>query len=113
MEKNESNFVKESSVAYSNLINIAEKTGYDKKKLQVLTVKGKIYEAYFNILQDDWQSAKDNIKIANNYLKGVENLDNKVNVIFKNLLRASDDKDKRIFLIKYSDAVDELNYLSL
>lgn len=111
-EKNDVDFIKESVDIYNNIIYIAEKVGYNKNKLQILKVKRKIYESYYNVLEDNWDLAKNNIELANNYLNDIENLEDKVSIIFNNLLDTTSNKDKKIFMVKYADAINELDYIS-
>ncbi|MBO5349468.1 MAG: hypothetical protein J6A89_06610 [Clostridia bacterium] len=112
-EQNEVNFIKESVKIYNNIIDIAEKINYDKNKLYVLKVKKTIYEAYSNVLEENWDLAKNNVELANNYLQNIDNIESKITMIFKNLLDSTNKKDRKIFFIKYSDVVNELNYLSI
>ena len=112
-EQNELSFIKEFVTVYNNLIDIAEKTNYDKNKLNILKTKKKIYESYSNVLEENWDLAKNNIELANDYLQSIDNVENKVIIIFKNLQDSTDKKDKTVFFVKYADALNELNYLSI
>ena len=42
----------------------------------------------------------------------LENLEDKVSIIFNNLLDTTSNKDKKIFMVKYADAINELDYIS-
>lgn len=110
-EENQVNFVKETSNMYSNMITILEKIDYNKNNLNVLKTKQKVYESYYNVLEEDWDSAKNNINQANSNLQNIENLENKTNIVFKNLLQSTETKNRKIFFVKYSDAISELNYI--
>lgn len=110
-EQNEVNFIKESVIIYNNIIEIAERMNYDKNKLYILKVKKKIYESYYNVLEENWDVAKNNIELANDYLQSIDNIQDKDKILFKNLLYSLEQKDKKIFFIKYSDIINELNYL--
>ena len=105
------NFLKESSDMYNNMIVILEKINYNKNNLNVLKAKQKVYESYYNVLEENWDDAKNNIEEANNSLKNIDNLENKTNIVFKNLLQSTESKNKKIFFVKYSDAINELDYI--
>ncbi|MBP3502327.1 MAG: hypothetical protein J6K42_02460 [Clostridia bacterium] len=109
-EQNEVKFIKESVIIYNNIIEIAERINYDKNKLYALKAKKKIYESYYNVLEENWDVAKNNIELANEYLQSVDNVQNKDKILLKNLLYSLEQKDKKIFFIKYSDIINELNY---
>lgn len=112
-EKNQINFMEESSNIYSNMIIILEKINYNQDNLNVLKAKQKLYEAYLNILKEDWDNAKINIEQASNNLQNINNLENKSNIVFKNLLQSTESKNKKIFFVKYSDAINELDYIRI
>lgn len=112
-EQNEVSFIKESVTIYNNLIDIAEKTNYDKNKLYVLKVKKKMYESYTNVLEENWDLAKNNLELANNYLQEIDDIKNKVTIIFKNLLESTKQRDRKIFFIKYAEALNEIKYLNI
>ena len=69
INKDEKNFIKESIESYANITNIADQVEYEKNKLYKLQSKNKIFEAYYNVQENDWISAKNNINLANSYLE--------------------------------------------
>ena len=110
-DENQISFLKESADMYNNIIVILEKINYNKNNLNVLKAKQKVYESYYNVLEEKWEEAKKNIEEANNSLKNIDNLENKTNIVFKNLLQSTESKNKKIFFVKYSDAINELDYI--
>ena len=96
---------------YNNIINIAEKVNYDKNKLYILKVKKKLYEVYYNIEEKDWDSAKNNIILANDYSNQIENLEEKVKILLKNITNSIEQESKEVFIVKYSNIINELNYV--
>lgn len=110
-EENQVNFIKESSNMYTNMIAILEKINYDKNDLNILKAKQKVYESYYNVLEEDWESAKNNTVQANNNVQNINNLENKTNIVFKNLSQSTETKNRKIFFVKYSDAINELDYI--
>ncbi len=111
IEKNKNNFMKETVDFYNNIINIAEKVNYDKNKLYILKVKKKLYEVYYNIEEKDWDSAKNNIILANDYSNQIENLEEKVKILLKNITNSIEQESKEVFIVKYSNIINELNYV--
>lgn len=111
IEKNKTNFMKETVDFYNNIINIAEKVNYDKNKLYILKVKKKLYEVYYNVEEKDWDSAKNNIILANDYSNQIENLEEKVKILLKNITNSIEQESKEVFIVKYSDIINELNYV--
>lgn len=111
-EQNQTNFIKESSNIYKSMITVLEKINYDENKLNILKTKQKVYESYFNVLEDDWESAKNNAISASENLQNINQLENKTNIVFKNLVQSAENKNRQIFFIKYSDAINELDYLN-
>ena len=89
-----------------------EKIDYDKNKLYILKTKQKIYEAYYYVLIDNWEKSTECLKSANEQLQKVENIEEKVKIVFKNLLGGIEMRDKRIFFIKCSDSINELEYIN-
>ena len=73
INKDEKNFIKESIESYANITNIADQVEYEKNKLYKLQSKNKIFEAYYNVQENDWISAKNNINLANSYLEKIGN----------------------------------------
>ena len=112
IEKNKNNFMKETVDFYNNIINIAEKVNYDKNKLYILKVKKKLYEVYYNIEEKDWDSAKNNIILANDYSNQIENLEEKVKILLQNITNSIEQENKEVFIVKYSGIVNELNYVN-
>ena len=111
IEKNKNNFMKETVDFYNNIINIAEKVNYDKNKLYILKVKKKLYEVYYNVEEKDWNSAKNNIILANDYANQIENLEEKVKILLKNITNSIEQESKEVFIVKYSNIINELNYV--
>ena len=108
INKDEKNFIKESIESYANITNIADQVEYEKNKLYKLQSKNKIFEAYYNVQENDWISAKNNINLANSYLEKIENLKNRVKVSLKNLSNSVDQNDETVFYIKYEDLINEI-----
>ena len=113
INKDEKNFIKESIESYANITNIADQVEYEKNKLYKLQSKNKIFEAYYNVQENDWISAKNNINLANSYLEKIENLENRVKVSLKNLSNSVDQNDETVFYIKYEDLINEINYIDV
>ena len=113
INKDEKNFIKESIESYANITNIADQVEYEKNKLYKLQSKNKIFEAYYNVQENDWISAKNNINLANSYLEKIENLENRVKASLKNLSNSVDQNDETVFYIKYEDLINEINYIDL
>lgn len=113
INKDEKNFIKESIESYANITNIADQVEYEKNKLYKLQSKNKIFEAYYNVQENDWISAKNNINLANSYLEKIENLKNRVKVSLKNLSNSVDQNDEIVFYIKYEDLINEINYIDV
>ena len=113
INKDEKNFIKESIESYANITNIADQVEYEKNKLYKLQSKNKIFEAYYNVQENDWISAKNNINLANSYLEKIENLKNRVKVSLKNLSNSVDQNDETVFYIKYEDLINEINYIDV
>lgn len=113
INKDEKNFIKESIESYANITNIADQVEYEKNKLYKLQSKNKIFEAYYNVQENDWISAKNNINFANSYLEKIENLENRVKVSLKNLSNSVDQNDETVFYIKYEDLINEINYIDV
>ena len=113
INKDEKNFIKESIESYANITDIADQVGYEKNKLYILQSKNKIFEAYYNVQENDWNSAKNNINLANSYLEKIENLKNRVKVSLKNLSNSVDQNDETVFYIKYEDLINEINYIDV
>lgn len=111
IEKNRANFIKETVDFYNNIINIAEKVNYDKNQLNMLKVKNKLYEVYYNVEEKDWESAKNNIILANDYLNKIENMEEKVKILLQNIKNSIEQENKEVFIVKYSDIINELNYV--
>ena len=112
IEKNKINFMKETVDFYNNIIDIAEKVNYDKNKLYILKVKKKLYEVYYNVEEKDWNSAKNNIILANDYANQIENLEEKVKILLQNITNSIEQENKEVFIVKYSGIVNELNYVN-
>ena len=85
----------------------------EKNKLYKLQSKNKIFEAYYNVQENDWISAKNNINLANSYLEKIGNLKNRVKVSLKNLSNSVDQNDETVFYIKYEDLINEINYIDV
>lgn len=113
INKDEKNFIKESIESYANITNIADQVEYEKNKLYKLQSKNKIFEAYYNVQESDWISAKNNINLANSYLEKIGNLKNRVKVSLKNLSNSVDQNDETVFYIKYEDLINEINYIDV
>lgn len=113
INKDEKNFIKESIESYANITNIADQVEYEKNKLYKLQSKNKIFEAYYNVQENDWISAKNNINLANSYLEKIENLENRVKASLKNLSNSVDQNDETVFYIKYEDLINEINYIDV
>jgi len=113
INKDEKNFIKESIESYANITNIADQVEYEKNKLYKLQSKNKIFEAYYNVQENDWISAKNNINLANSYLEKIENLKKRVKVSLKNLSNSVDQNDETVFYIKYEDLINEINYIDV
>ena len=113
INKDEKNFIKESIESYANITNIADQVEYEKNKLYKLQSKNKIFEAYYNVQENDWISAKNNINLANSDLEKIENLENRVKVSLKNLSNSVDQNDETVFYIKYEDLINEINYIDV
>ena len=113
INKDEKNFIKESIESYANITNIADQVEYEKNKLYKLQSKNKIFEAYYNVQENDWISAKNNVNLANSYLEKIENLKNRVKVSLKNLSNSVDQNDETVFYIKYEDLINEINYIDV
>lgn len=113
INKDEKNFIKESIESYANITNIADQVEYEKNKLYKLQSKNKIFEAYYNVQENDWISAKNNINLANIYLEKIGNLKNRVKVSLKNLSNSVDQNDETVFYIKYEDLINEINYIDV
>ena len=113
INKDEKNFIKESIESYANITNIADQVEYEKNKLYKLQSKNKIFEAYYNVQENDWISAKNNINLVNSYLEKIENLKNRVKVSLKNLSNSVDQNDETVFYIKYEDLINEINYIDV
>ena len=113
INKDEKNFIKESIESYANITNIADQVEYEKNKLYKLQSKNKIFEAYYNVQENDWISAKNNINLANSYLEKIENLKNRVKVSLKNLSNSVDQNEETVFYIKYEDLINEINYIDV
>lgn len=111
IEKNRANFIKETVDFYNNIINIAEKVNYDKNQLNMLKVKNKLYEVYYNVEEKDWESAKNNIILANDYSNKIENMEEKVKILLQNIKNSIEQENKEVFIVKYSDIINELNYV--
>lgn len=111
IEKNRANFIKETVDFYNNIINIAEKVNYDKNQLNMLKVKNKLYEVYYNVEEKDWGSAKNNIILANDYSNKIENMEEKVKILLQNIKNSIEQENKEVFIVKYSDIINELNYV--
>ena len=112
MDENKVNFIKESADMYNNIILVLEKINYNKNKLSILKVKKKIYEAYSYILEDNWDGAGKSLNDANNQLKEIDNLEEKIKVVFNNLSNSVETRNKKIYFIKCSDAINELEYIN-
>ena len=112
MDENKVNFIKESADMYNNIILVLEKINYNKNKLGILKVKKKIYEAYSYILEDNWDGAGKSLNDANNQLKEIDNLEEKIKVVFNNLSNSVETRNKKIYFIKCSDAINELEYIN-
>lgn len=113
INKDEKNFIKESIESYANITNIADQVEYEKNKLYKLQSKNKIFEAYYNVQENDWISAKNNINLANSYLEKIGNLKKRVKVSLKNLSNSVDQNDETVFYIKYEDLINEINYIDV
>lgn len=111
VERNGIDFIKESVDMYNNIIKIAEQINYDNNKLYILKCKKKVYEAYTNTSENNWELAKNNIELANDYLNQIDNADDKVKILLKNLISSTEQKNEDVFFIKYMDTVNELNYM--
>ena len=99
IEKNKINFMKETVDFYKN-------------KLYILKVKKKLYEVYYNVEEKDWNSAKNNIILANDYANQIENLEEKVKILLQNITNSIEQENKEVFIVKYSGIVNELNYVN-
>ena len=84
----------------------------DKNKLYILKVKKKLYEVYYNVEEKDWNSAKNNIILANDYANQIENLEEKVKILLQNITNSIEQENKEVFIVKYSGIVNELNYVN-
>ena len=113
INKDEKNFIKESIESYANITKIADQVEYEKNKLYKLQSKNKIFEAYYNVQENDWISAKNNINLANSYLEKIGNLKKRVKVSLKNLSNSVDQNDETVFYIKYEDLINEINYIDV
>lgn len=113
INKDEKNFIKESIESYANITNIADQVEYEKNKLYKLQSKNKIFEAYYNVQENDWISAKNNINLANSYLEKIGNLKKRVKVSLKNLSNSVDQNNETVFYIKYEDLINEINYIDV
>ena len=75
-------------------------------------MKKKLYEVYYNVEEKDWNSAKNNIILANDYANQIENLEEKVKILLQNITNSIEQENKEVFIVKYSGIVNELNYVN-
>ena len=112
IDENKVDFIKQSADMYNNISSVLEKINYDRNKIGIFRVKQKIYESYFYILSDNWDDAGKSLNDANNNLQEIDNIEEKIKVVFNNLSKSVETKNKKIYFIKCSDAINELEYIN-
>ena len=112
MDENKIDFIKQSADMYNNIILVLEKINYDRNKIGIFKVKQKLYESYSYILSDNWDDAGKSLNDANNQLQKIDNIEEKIKVVFSNLLKCVEIKNREIYFIKCSDAINELEYVN-
>lgn len=100
--------IKNSAELYSSLCPILEKINYDKSKIDFFKVKKYIYETYYFVLIDDWNSATGSLESVNTVVEQMDNVDSQTKVAFYNLLSSCDEKSKEIFYIRCSDVLSRI-----
>lgn len=105
--------IKDSAEFYNNLCSALDKINYDRNKIDFLNVKRYIYEAYYFVLIDDWNSATISLESANTAVKQISNIDSKTNIAFYNLLLSCDEKSKEIFYIRCSDVLSKIEQIEI
>lgn len=109
INKNQIDFIIQVVELYKYMIKIAEKINYDNNVVYILNTKEKIYESYCNVLNDEWDKAQENMTSAYNYLQNLNYIQDKEKLIFKNSIFSIEQKDKKVFFIKYSNVINDLN----
>lgn len=112
-KEDEKMFFKDSADLYDKLKIILETINVDKEEINIFEIKKNLYLAYFYVMNDEWSNVNDCINAANNQINKIPNIKDKTKIVFKNLLIGINQENKKIFYIRCSDALNELEHIDI
>ena len=95
-------FIREVLEMYSNIIEIADKIDIDANKLNLMKIKYEIYQAYYSVLNNDWDMAKNKVNKSKEYLKELKNMKESDKVLIETMDDSVSSKNQEKFLVKYN-----------
>ena len=95
-------FIREVLEMYSNIIEIADKIDIDANKLNLMKIKYEIYQAYYSVLNNDWDMAKNKVNKSKEYLKNLKNMKESDKVLIETMDDSVSSKNQEKFLVKYN-----------
>ncbi|MBP3707792.1 MAG: hypothetical protein J6J36_04195 [Clostridia bacterium] len=106
-------YLKDSADLYDKMKNILMTINVEKEKANVFEIKKNLYKAYFYAMNDEWSNVSDCINTANNQINKMSNINDKTKIVFKNLLAGIEQENKKIFYIRCSDALNDIEYIDI
>ena len=119
--ENKEEILKELNLLYSYIPKFLKNCNKDEQYEIIINTKLNIFNAYGILDSEDWNNMSKSIQLANeNFSKLLTNINlenknqyfvNKCYITLNNLQNAINKKDKELFLIKYKNLLEDLNYL--
>lgn len=109
--KDKIKFIEEVLNMYSNIIKISTEIGLNDDKLYIMKIKYEIYQAYYYVINNDWEMSKNKIVEAKEYLKEMKNIKESDKLLIETMEDCVNNQDEEKFLVKYNFVMKNLkNY---
>ena len=110
-DKDKMKFIEEVLNMYSNIIKISTEIGLDNNKLYLMKLKYEIYQAYYYVINNDWEMSRNKIAQAKEFLKDMNNIKESDKLLIETMEDCVNNQDEEKFLVKYNFVMKNLkNY---
>ena len=107
-DKDKMKFIEEVLNMYSNIIKISTEIGLDNNKLYLMKIKYEIYQAYYYVINNDWEMSRNKIAQAKEYLKDMNNIKESDKLLIETMEDCVNNQDEEKFLVKYNFVMKNL-----
>lgn len=111
--EDEKMYLKDSADLYDKMKTILMSISVDEDMVNVFEIKKNLYAAYFYVMENDWSNVTTCVDNANNQINKMPNIKDKTRIVFKNLLVGIQHNDSKIFYIRCSDALNDIEYIDI